>query len=74
MVNPDVDSYKTRNKRKTVLRKTQKTTTYRKLKEYQTPKYKLSGGPVFTLSLPRERFAPLIPVSYVGVPGSYMHM
>jgi len=60
-MNPDVDGYtKTRNQRKT-LRKIQKTTTYWKPKEYQTLKYKLSGGPVFTLSLPRVRFAPLSP-------------
>jgi len=40
-----------------------------KPKEYWIPKDKLSGGPVFTFSLPEGRFAPLPPVSYATVFG-----
>jgi len=61
IVNLDVDGYtKTRNQRKT-LRKIQKVTTYWKPNEYQTPKYKLSGVPIFAFSLPRVWLAPLSP-------------
>jgi len=50
-VNPGVDSYtKTLNHRK-ILRKTQKTTLL-KNKKILKPKYELSGGPIFTFSLP----------------------
>jgi len=38
------------------------------------PKYKLSGRPVFTFSLPREQFAPLRLVSYAtGYDVLYSH-
>jgi len=38
------------------------------------PKYKLSGRPVFTLSLPEEKFAPLPAVSYsTGYGILYLH-
>jgi len=56
------DNTKTLNHRK-MLQKTKKqqpSENQRILK----PKYKQSGGPVFTFSLPRGRFAPLPPVSY----------
>jgi len=38
------------------------------------PKYKLSGKPVFTVSLPGGQFAPLSPVSYAtGYEISQLH-
>jgi len=52
MVNPDVDGYaKTLNHQK-ILRKTKKMKNLLKTKRILKPKYKLSGGPVFIISLP----------------------
>jgi len=52
MVNPDVDGCtKTLNHRKT-FRQTQTKNNLLKTKRILKPKYKLSGGPVFTFSLP----------------------
>jgi len=62
MANPVLNgNTKTRNHRKT-LRKTQKqqSTETKSI----VPKYKLVGGPVFTVSLEGGRFAPLPPISY----------
>jgi len=50
MVNPDGYN-KTLNHRK-ILRKAQKIKNLLKIKRILKPKYKLSGGPVFTISLP----------------------
>jgi len=62
MVNPDVDGYtKTLNHGK-ILQKVQKIKNLLKTKRILKPKYKLSGGPFCTISLP---FAPLPPVNYV---------
>jgi len=50
MVNPDGYN-KTLNHRK-ILRKAQKIKNLLKIKRILQPKYKLSGGPVFKISLP----------------------
>ena len=66
IVNPNVDVHtKTWNRWKT-LRKSQKNNTLLKIKRVLKLKYKLSGGPVFTFSLPVGQFAlsPPTPVSY----------
>jgi len=67
MVNPDPDGYnKTHNHRK-ILWKAQNIKNLLKIKRILKPKNKLSGGPVFTISLPGlgwGRFAPLPSVSY----------
>jgi len=65
MVNPDGYN-KTLNHRK-ILRKAQKIKNLLKIKRILKPKYKLSGGPVFTISLPGlgwGRLAPLPSVTY----------
>jgi len=60
MVNLDVDYGYTKT-----LNHTQKIKNLLKTERILKPKYKLSGGPIFTISLPgREQFAPLPPVNY----------
>jgi len=60
MVNPDVDGYtKTLNRK--IIRKAQKIKKLQKIKGILKPKYKLSGGPVFTISLPRRDDSGLYP-------------
>ena len=63
-VNPDPDGYnKTHNHRK-ILRKAQKMKNLLKIERVLEPKCKLSGGPVFTISLPGlgwAGYAPLPP-------------
>jgi len=70
-VNTDVDFYtKTRNHCKT-LWKTQK--NYWKSKEYLIPKYKPSGGPVFTfIAYQVERFA-LLPPSVTPLTATFLY-
>jgi len=53
-VNPCVDVYIEKNSKITGQHseKRKKTTTYYKPKEYWIPKYKLSGGPILSFSLP----------------------
>jgi len=59
MVNPDLDGYsKTPNHRK-ILRKMQNKNNLLKTKGILIPKYKVSGGTVFTFSLSGGRFASL---------------
>ena len=44
-----------------ILQKTQKNNSLLKAKRTLKPKYKLSGGTVFTFTLPGGRFAPMYP-------------
>jgi len=60
-VNPEVNGQtKTLNHRK-IIRKTYKNNNLLKTKRMLKPKYKLSGRPVFTFSLPGENFPTLPP-------------
>jgi len=65
MVNPVVDGYtKTLNHQK-IVRKYKKNSNPLKIKRVVKSKYKLSGGPVFTFSVPGGQFGSLPPASYV---------
>jgi len=67
MVNPDVDCYtKTLNFRKKTP-KNAKNNNLLKTKRILKQEYYLSGGPVFTFSLPGGRFTHLLPNSYATV-------
>jgi len=63
VLNPDVDGYTKTLYHRKILQKTQKTTV---LKQNTKTKHKLSGCPIFTLSLPGGRFALCSPVSYAA--------
>jgi len=51
IVNPDVDGYNKILNHREILRKTQKNNNLLKTTRILKPKYKLSGGQVFTFSL-----------------------
>jgi len=75
MVNLDVDGYtKTLNHRR-IIRKMQKHNNLQQTTTILKPKYKLSGGSIFTFSLPRGgKFDPLPLVNYVtGYDILYLH-
>jgi len=57
-----------------MIRKTHKNNNVLKTKRMLKPKYKFSGRPAFTFSLPGGQFAPLLPVSYAtGYDIFYLH-
>jgi len=66
MVNLNVGGYTKTTNHRNMVQKMQRNNNLLKIKTILKPKYKLSGGSVFTFSLPRGgNFHPLPPVRYV---------
>jgi len=63
-VNPDIDAYTKNPNRRKILQKRQKNNDLLKTKIILKPNDKLSGGPVFTFSLPKMAVRTPPPVSY----------